>query len=51
LLGLCRLRIAQMLDCRAELDGADAERLTELASWRSSPNFTPRERAALSYTE
>jgi alkylhydroperoxidase family enzyme len=51
LLGLCRLRIAQMLDCRAELDGADPERLTELASWRSSPNFTLRERAALSYTE
>jgi len=51
LLGVCRLRIAQMLACRAELDGVDPERLTELASWRSSRKFSAQERAALAYVE
>jgi alkylhydroperoxidase family enzyme len=52
LLDLCRLRLAQMLGARAEMIATGDERLlVELEDWRSSPAFSERERAALSYAE
>lgn len=51
LLDCCRLRMAQMMGARAELAGADPQLLAELEHWRSSPAFSERERAALSYAE
>jgi hypothetical protein len=50
-LDLCRLRLAQMMGARAELDGADLRLLAELEGWRSNPTFSDRERAALAYAE
>jgi alkylhydroperoxidase family enzyme len=51
LLDLCRLRVAQLFACRAELAAADAEPLRALAAWRSAEVFSDLERAALAYTE
>ncbi len=51
LIELCRLRLAQLAEARAELAGADEELLDELEAWESSALFTERERAVLSYTE
>jgi hypothetical protein len=51
LLDLCRLRLAQMVGARAEIDGADEQLLAELQNWRSSPAFSDRERAALAFAE
>jgi alkylhydroperoxidase family enzyme len=50
-LELCRLRMAQVLECRAELAAAERALLAELVEWRSSAAFSERERAALSYAE
>jgi hypothetical protein len=51
LLDLCRLHLAQMVGARAELASADDSLLTDLENWRSSPAFSTRERAALSFAE
>src|ERR1700760_1489854 len=51
LLGLCRLRVAQVLGCRAGLEGADADLLTRLDNWDHSDAFDAREKAALDYTD
>ncbi|HEY7448864.1 MAG TPA: hypothetical protein VH702_11990 [Vicinamibacterales bacterium] len=51
LLDLCRLLLAQMVGARAELAGADEALLAEVENWRSSPAFSERERAALSFAE
>jgi len=51
LLALCRLRMAQLLKCRAGLGGADPEVLARLESWEDSAAFTAKEKAALDYTE
>ncbi len=50
LLGLCSSRAAQVLECRAVLD-YDADRLAEIADWRSTGSFASIERAALAYAE
>lgn len=57
LLELARLRIAQLLDCAAELGvvtpGADLGGLTasDVASWPTAAGFDERDRAALAYCE
>jgi hypothetical protein len=51
LLDLCRLRLAQMVDARAETSAADESLLGELEGWRSSSSFSERERVALSFAE
>ena len=51
LLDLCRLRLAQLVGARAEIDNADQILLAQLEGWRSSSAFSERERAALSYAE
>src|SRR5512134_3388321 len=51
LLDLCRLRLAQMVGARAEIDSADQILLAQLEGWRASSAFSERERAALSYAE
>ncbi len=51
LLGLCRLRVAQVLGCRAGLEGAEAGLLTRLDNWDDPDAFDARERAALDYTD
>ena len=60
LLELCRLRIAALLGCDAELSsptpaavaaGLDAERVETLSRWPTSPLFGRRERACLAFTE
>ncbi len=60
LLELCRLRIAMLLNCDAELEtrtpvaaaaGLDGERVAVLAKWATSPLFGPRERACLAFVE
>jgi alkylhydroperoxidase family enzyme len=60
LLELCRLRIAMLLGCRAELvartsaaveAGLDESVVAVLADWPRSARFGPRERAGLAFTE
>jgi hypothetical protein len=51
LLDLCRLRLAQMVDARAEIGGADEALLGELEDCRSGSVFSERERVALSFAE
>jgi AhpD family alkylhydroperoxidase len=60
LLELVRIRASQLNGCgpclqvhtRAALaKGERASRIFELSDWESSPNFTPRERAALRWAE
>jgi alkylhydroperoxidase family enzyme len=60
LLELCRLRIAMLLDCSAELAvrtpaavaaGVDAETVDALPRWPTSPRFGARERACLAFCE
>ena len=60
LLELCRLRIAMLLGCEAELAartpaaverGLDEATVAELAQWPTSPRFGPRERACLALCE
>ncbi len=60
LLELCRLRVAMLLGCDAELRmrtgaargaGLDETTIAELAQWSTSPRFGPRERACLAFTE
>jgi AhpD family alkylhydroperoxidase len=57
---LVRLRASQINGCAYCVDmhtkdaiasGEDQQRLHRVAVWRESPGFTPRERAALSWTE
>ncbi len=50
-LDLCRLRLAQLTEARAELADADEELLAELAAWEASELFTAAERAALAFAE
>jgi len=50
-LELCRLRLAQLVDARAELAGAGEELLAELDRWEASAVFTERERAFLAFAE
>jgi alkylhydroperoxidase family enzyme len=59
-LELCRLRVARLVGCDAELsvrsDGVGATELRErkiaaLAAWPSSPHFTECERACLAFAE
>ena len=51
LLDLCRLRLAQLMEVRAELAGGDDDLLSALASWESSAAFDERTRAALAFSE
>jgi alkylhydroperoxidase family enzyme len=59
-LELCRLRVAQLLGCEAELRlryeparaaGLDEAKIAWLARWPTAAMFTDAERACLSYTE
>jgi hypothetical protein len=50
-LDLCRLRLAQLMDARAELDGADPGLLADLEDWHAADRFTDRERSAISFAE
>jgi len=60
LLELVKLRASQINGCAFCVDmhvkdaiaiGEEPQRLTMVAVWRESPGFTPRERAALAWTE
>ena len=57
LLELCRLRVAQLHDCEAELAvrhreaGVSAERAAALANWAESDLFNEAERTALALAE
>jgi alkylhydroperoxidase family enzyme len=51
LLDVCRVRIAQILECREELARHSSERLAEVEAWDRSPAITDRQRAALRFTE
>lgn len=60
LLELCRLRLATLLGCAAELAvrtpaaaaaGLDEERVELLSRWPTSPRFGSRERACLAFAE
>ncbi|QMT59839.1 carboxymuconolactone decarboxylase family protein [Legionella sp. PC997] len=60
LLELVRLRVSQINGCvycvdmhsaDAKRDGESERRLHSLVVWRESPFFTPRERAALAWSE
>ena len=57
LLELCRLRVAQLHDCEAELAvrhagaGVSDEQIEALADWSQSDLFAPPERAALTLAE
>ncbi len=60
LLELCRLRIASLLGCPAELAsrtpaavaaGLDEARVVVLSQWPTSPLFGSRERACLAFAE
>ncbi len=57
LLELCRLRVAQLHKCEAELAvrhasaGVNSERIVALAEWPQSDRFDARERAALAVAE
>lgn len=60
LLHLVKMRASQINGCafclhmhsaEARADGETEQRLHLLAAWRESPLFTPRERAALTWTE
>ena len=60
LLELCRLRLAMLLGCPAELAsrtaaavaaGFDEARVEVLSRWPTSPLFGPRERACLAFAE
>ena len=56
-LELCRLRVAQLLGCAAEVEqrtpdsGVDEATIAELTRWPSSPRFGVRERACLAFCE
>jgi len=60
LLELCRLRIAQLLCCDAELAvryaparvaGLDEAKIAALVTWPTHPAYSPRERACLGFAE
>jgi AhpD family alkylhydroperoxidase len=60
LLGLVKTRASQMNGCAycidmhtkdARAEGETEQRLYALSAWRETPFFTPRERAALAWTE
>ena len=56
LLELCRLEVAAILCCRAELDaprsaGFDEAKAAALGSWSTSPLFDERDRACLAFTD
>ena len=60
LLELCRLRMAMLFSCPAELAwrtpaavaaGLEEERIEALAQWPTSQRFGPRERACLAFAE
>ena len=57
---LCRLRIAALTDCAAEARlrtpaahaaGLTEEKIASLASYASSPSFTPLERSCIAFAE
>jgi len=57
---LCRLRIAQMIGCDAELEvrhnqasdrGLTEEKIAELRRWPTSPRYTDTDRAVLNFAE
>ncbi len=56
-LELCRLRVAMLLGCGAELGvrtalaGVDEDTIAELAQWPTSSRYGPRERACLAFCE
>lgn len=59
-LDLCRLRVAQLLGCRAELDvrtpeavaaGLTDEQVEQLAAWPTAGCFTDAQRAAIAFAE
>ena len=57
LLELCRLRVAMLLGCAAELAtrtpgaGVDQPTVEELSAWPTSPRFDERDRACLAFCE
>lgn len=51
LLDLCRLHMAQLLNCRAVLDTADEASLARLINWHKSPDVSEAECAVLDFTE
>jgi len=51
LLGLCRLRMAQLMHCQCELADADATQLERLNDWHRCDKFTSKQKAALDFTE
>jgi alkylhydroperoxidase family enzyme len=60
LLELCRLRVAALHECRAELAtrtpaaraaGLDQAKIAALADWATDPRFDARERACLRFAE
>jgi alkylhydroperoxidase family enzyme len=60
ILELCRLRMAQVFECDAELAmrylpaieaGLTEEKIVQLASYPTSPEFTERERACIGFAE
>jgi alkylhydroperoxidase family enzyme len=60
ILELCRLRVAALHECRAELAtrtptaraaGLDEAKIASLPDWATDPRFDPRERACLRFAE
>lgn len=55
ILELCRLRLAQLHQCAAELQRREVEiadeKLQRLAHWDAEPIFSPAERACFAFTE
>lgn len=51
MLELCRLRMAQLFNCRAALATADKALLARLDNWHKATDFSEAERAALDFTE
>jgi alkylhydroperoxidase family enzyme len=51
LLALCRLRMAQLMHCRADLANADAKQLATLDNWNKSDEISNTQKAALDFTE
>lgn len=51
LLDLCRLRMAQLFNCKAVLDNADEASVARLTNWHKSPDVSKAECAALDFTE
>jgi len=50
-LELCRCRLAQLTEARAELEGVDEDVLARLENWEAEAGLTGHERAALAFAE